>query len=191
MRRLIHAISGARKNKCDRRRIAALSTRRRYDADAQGSEQEFRMIFGRRKRSIVRLLVVEDEPLVAFDVEHMLTDQKFEIVATVDRVSDALAIISTGEEIHLVLVDVMLADGSGVDVARAANAQDIPVMFVTGNFPAEAEAVATGCLAKPYTERDLIGAINAIEAFREGRRQARLPSGFRLFERPQITVDEA
>lgn len=139
------------------------------------------MIFGRKKRSIVRLLVVEDEPLVAFDTEHLLTDRDYEIVATVDRVVDALAVIETGVDIHLVLVDVALADGTGIDVARAASERDIPVMFVTGNCPGDAEAYATGCLAKPYTQRALLSAINAVEAAIEGRRPGRLPSGFRLF----------
>ena len=139
------------------------------------------MIFGRKKRSIVRLLVVEDEPLVAFDTEHLLTEQDYEIVATVDRVSDAVAVLADGHDIHLVLVDVMLADGSGIDVARAAQARGVPVMFVTGNCPGEAEVFAAGCLSKPYAQRDLLAAIGAIEAAREGRRPRRLPSGFRLF----------
>jgi CheY-like chemotaxis protein len=146
------------------------------------------MLFGRRKRSIVRLLVVEDEPLVAFDTEHMLTGQDYEIVGTVDRVSDALAMIARGEEIHLVLADVVLADGSGIDVAHAARERDIPVMFVTGNCPREAETIAAGCLSKPYTQRDLLAAIAAIEAARDGRPPRRLPNGFRLFDtiRPSL-----
>jgi CheY-like chemotaxis protein len=146
------------------------------------------MIFGRKKRSIVRLLVVEDEPLVAFDTEHLLTDRDYEIVATVDRVVDALAVIETGVEIHLVLVDVALADGTGIDVARAASERAIPVMFVTGNCPGDAEAYATGCLAKPYTQRALLSAINAVEAAIEGRRPGRLPSGFRLFANNGVTA---
>ena len=44
------------------------------------------MIFGRKRRVITRLLVVEDEPLVAFDTEHLLTEEGYEVVATVDRV---------------------------------------------------------------------------------------------------------
>lgn len=142
------------------------------------------MIFGRKKRSIVRLLVVEDEPLVAFDTEHLLVERDYEIVATVDRVSDALAVIEAGAEIHLVLADVALADGSGIDVARAAWERDIPVLFVTGNCPGEAEALAAGCLSKPYAQRDLLAAIGAIEAARDGRKPGRLPSGFRLFAVP-------
>ena len=141
------------------------------------------MLFGKKKRRITRLLLVEDEPLVAFDNEHLLTDQDYEIVATVDRVADALAAIASEEDIHLVLADVTLADGSGIDVARAAHARGIPVMFVTGGCPSEAEALASGCLAKPYAQRDLLAAIVAIEAALDGKPPRRLPSGFRLFER--------
>ena len=64
------------------------------------------------------MLLVEDEPLVAFDTEHFLRDAEYEIVATVDRVADAIAVIGTGVELDLVLVDISLADGNGVDVAR-------------------------------------------------------------------------
>ena len=35
-------------------------------------------MFGRKKRQIERLLLVEDEPLVAFDNEHALSDAGFE-----------------------------------------------------------------------------------------------------------------
>ena len=139
------------------------------------------MLFGRKKRTITRLLLVEDEPLVAFDAEHLLTDQDYEIVATVDRVADALSVLATAEDIHLVLVDVALADGTGVDVARAAFGRGIPAMFVTGSCPAEAEAFAAGCLAKPYASRDLLAAIAAIEAARRGVRPRRIPASFRLF----------
>ena len=77
------------------------------------------MMFGRKQRLIERLLVVEDEPLVAFDTEHLLKDQGYSVVATVDRVADAAAVIRNGEAIDLILVDVNLADGDGTDVARA------------------------------------------------------------------------
>ncbi len=139
------------------------------------------MLFGRKKRKIERLLVVEDEPLVAFDTEHVLTDAGYTIVATVDRVADAIAVIDGGELIDLVLLDVALADGSGLDVARAAQSVGVAVLFVTGNCPAEAMALAQGCLSKPYGQRDLVAAIAAIEGAMDGKAARRLPSGFRLF----------
>ena len=140
------------------------------------------MLFGRKKRLIVRLLVVEDEALIAFDTEHVLADASYEIVATVDRVADAVAVLRSESSVDLVLVDVNLADGSGLDVARAAREANVPVLFVTGNFPAEAMPLAAGSLAKPYQQRDLIGAIEAIEAKMAGRKQKRLPTGFQLYE---------
>ena len=143
------------------------------------------MIFSKKKRSIVRLLVVEDEPLVAFDTEHLLSEQDYEIVATVDRVAHAVAILNETAEIHLVLADINLADGSGIEVAQAAAERGVPVMFVTGNCPDDAQALAVGCLFKPYAPRDLLASIDAIEAMRQGKRKRRLPTGFRLFDRPQ------
>jgi DNA-binding response OmpR family regulator len=139
------------------------------------------MLFGKKKRTIARLLVVEDEPLVAFDTEHFLKDEGFEIVATVDSVADALAAIADDDDIDLVLADINLADGSGVEVARAAQARGVPVLFVTGNCPSDARALAVGCLAKPYPQRDLLTAIAALEAVREGRPLKRLPGGLSLF----------
>ena len=139
------------------------------------------MLFGRKKRRIKRLLVVEDEPLVAFDTEHFLTDAGFVIVATVDRVADATALIDSGTTVDLVLVDVSLADGSGLDVARAARAREVPVLFVTGNCPPEARELAAGCLAKPYAQRDLLAAIQAVDAALAGEPPRRQPQGFRLF----------
>ena len=141
------------------------------------------MLFGRRKRQIGQVLIVEDEPLVAFDTEHFLVDAGFGIVATVDRVADAVALIGSGTTVDLVLADVSLADGTGLDVARAAHAREVPVLFVTGNCPVEAHDIASGCLSKPYAQRDLLDAIRAIEATLAGRTPKRLPQGFRLFAR--------
>jgi DNA-binding response OmpR family regulator len=76
---------------------------------------------------------------------------------------------------------VNLADGSGVDVARAAHARGFPILFVTGHCPGEARALAAGCLSKPYPQRDLLAAIDAIEAVAEGKKPKRLPGSFSLF----------
>jgi CheY-like chemotaxis protein len=139
------------------------------------------MRLGRKKRRIEQVLVVEDEPLVAFDTEHFLTGEGYTIVATVDSVADALAAIADAPDLDLVLVDVRLSDGSGVEVARRARESGIQVLFVTGNCPGEARSLAAGCLAKPYPQRDLLAAIAAIEAVIEGQRPKRLPQSFSLF----------
>ena len=140
------------------------------------------MIFGRRKRVMNRLLIVEDEPLVAFDNEHFLSDAGFEVAGTVDTVADALAMIRD-PGVDLVLADMRLSDGgTGIDVARAARDRGTPVLFVTGACPPEARALAVGCLAKPYSQRDLLAAIEAVEARVEGKPPKRVPRGLTLFD---------
>lgn len=138
------------------------------------------MVFVKKKRRIERILLVEDEPLEAFDTEHFLNGEGFKVVATVDSVAEALAWIEGGE-IDLVLVDVQLSDGSGVDVAHAAKALGIEALFVTGDCPVEAQVLAAGWLAKPYPQRDLLGAIEAIEIVMGGKRPQKLPGSFSLF----------
>ncbi len=139
-------------------------------------------LFERKKRRFNRLLIVEDEPLVAFDTEYFLRDEGFDVVATLDRVDDAVALIQSGAQIDLVLADISLADGSGLDVATAAVDAGIAVLFVTGQCPVEAHTLADGCLGKPYAQRDLALAIAAIEAVRAGNVPKRLPAGLSLFK---------
>ncbi|TVV72826.1 response regulator [Sphingomonas solaris] len=140
------------------------------------------MLFGRKTPRLKRILVVEDEPLVAFDNEHLLGDAGYTVVATVDRVTDAVRVIET-DGLDLVLSDVRLSgDGDGLDVARAAQARGVPLLFVTGTCPMDAAAISVGCLAKPYSPRDLLAAIEAVEAKVVGDRIRRRPPGLQLFD---------
>ena len=139
------------------------------------------MLFGRKKRAINHILIVEDEPLVAFDNEHFLRESGYEIAGTVDHADEAIAAIGR-DTIDLVLADVNLSDGgNGIDVARAAHARGIAVLFVSGNCPGEAKKLAAGCLSKPYLQRNLRAAIEAIDLSLKGGTPRKLPPGFTLF----------
>jgi CheY-like chemotaxis protein len=56
------------------------------------------MLFGTRERHVKRILIVEDEPLVAFDNETMVANAGYTVVATVDSVREALAILERETE---------------------------------------------------------------------------------------------
>ena len=142
------------------------------------------MLFGKRERTIRRIVVVEDEPLVAFDNEHLLSDAGYEVVATVDNLADAARVIREEEGIDLVLTDVTLnGNGNGMDVARAAAAEGVPVLFVTGACPPQAQTLAVGCLAKPYTEKTMKAALDALDRKLQGQKVKKLPAGLSLYER--------
>jgi DNA-binding response OmpR family regulator len=140
------------------------------------------MLFGRRERAISRILIVEDEPLVAFDNEHLLGDAGYVVVATVDSLADAEEALAS-HEIDLVLSDISLnGDGDGLDVARAAGAKGVPVLFVTGNCPEEARGLGLGWLAKPYTSKMMRSALDTVDRKLQGRAVKRLPAGLSLYE---------
>ena len=142
------------------------------------------MLFEKRERLIRRILIVEDEPLVAFDNEHLLGEAGYEVVATVDNLADAARVIREEEGIDLVLTDVTLnGDGNGMDVARAAAAKGVPVLFVTGACPPQAQTLAVGCLAKPYTEKTMKAALDALDRKLQGQKVKKLPAGLSLYER--------
>ena len=139
------------------------------------------MLFTRKQRLINRLLIVEDEPLVAFDNEHALGEAGYEVVATVDRFRDAMAVIEAGE-IDLILSDVALTGSrNGVDLARAVKPLAIRLLFVTGSCPIDAPQISVGCLAKPYAQRDLIDSLKALELALAGEMPKRLPAGLSLY----------
>jgi two-component system, response regulator PdtaR len=140
------------------------------------------MLFGKRERAIRRILIVEDEPLVAFDNEHLLRECGYEVVATVDTLADAVRVLGE-EEVDLVLSDIQLnGDGDGMDVARAAGARQVPVLFVTANCPIEARSLGLGCLAKPYSNGTLKSALATVDRKLQGETVKRLPAGLSLYE---------
>lgn len=138
-------------------------------------------LFKRNRRAIKRILIVEDEPLVAFDNEHHLGLAGYDVVATVDCGEDALRFLNP-DRIDAVVLDVGLAgDISGIAVAEAAAEHDIPVLFVTGQCPGEAKRFAFACLSKPYTPGALVAALAAVDSLVQGREPDGLPPGLALF----------
>jgi DNA-binding response OmpR family regulator len=140
------------------------------------------MLFGKRERRVKRVLIIEDEPLTAFDNEVMLQDAGYTVVATHDDYEEAVATLDR-EEIHLILSDVRLrGDKTGIDVALLAIERGIPLLFVTGHPPENAHELAIGCLMKPYREKTLKQALEAVERhIANESSKLKLPRGLTLF----------
>jgi len=103
----------------------------------------------------LRLLLVEDEPFIALDLELLSTSAGHEVVGVADSLETAIALANSARP-EAALVDINLRDGfSGVQVSRLlAGAGQVCVGFVTGNAeqipPDFAGAVAV--LEKPFTQ---------------------------------------
>jgi len=91
------------------------------------------MLFGKRKRIVKRILIVEDEPLTAFDTETMLADFGYEVVATIDDFDEAIERLDR-DVIHLVIADVRLHGADlGIELARNARVRGVPTLLATGH----------------------------------------------------------
>ena len=138
------------------------------------------MLFGKRKRIVNRILIVEDEPLTAFDNEILIGDEGYEVVATLDRFADAVEALDR-EQVDLILCDVRLTgERTGIDLAHVAKNRGVPVLFVTGAPPDNASELVLGCLLKPYNDRTLRAALTAVDKYLAGHK-VRPPKGLTLY----------
>ena len=142
------------------------------------------MLFGHRPTCIKRLLIIEDDPLTAFDNEHTLKHSGYDIVATVDSGEAAVPIIA-GEQIDALVLDLGLAgDMTGREVARLARDRGIAVLLVTGQCPSDAADIAFACLGKPHSASALVSALRAVESMACKNEAPRKVSGLTTFWRP-------
>lgn len=79
----------------------------------------------------LRILIVEDEMLVAMNLEDMLLDLGHEVAGIASRVEPALSLAAEGQ-FDLALLDVNLAGSQSFPVAKILRDRNIPFLFATG-----------------------------------------------------------
>jgi len=107
------------------------------------------------------IMVVEDESIVAKDIETSLAGLGYSICAVVSSGEEALAAAQMANP-DLILMDIMLnGKTDGIETAKQITSRlDIPVVFLTafsdeGTIRRAKEANAFGYLLKPFEEREL------------------------------------
>ena len=113
----------------------------------------------------IRILIVEDNVIIADDMQSMLEEIGYEIVDNVIVYEQAEEVLKT-QEVDLVLIDIILAsDKTGIDLGKHIRENyDIPFIFVTSNSDrATVENAKTvkpnGYLVKPFEQQDLYTSI--------------------------------
>ena len=109
------------------------------------------------------VLIVEDNPLHAKLAAAVLTNAGYS-VSLADTAAEGVR-LAIERKPALIIMDIKLPDGNGLDVVRKLKANDatsaIPVIAVTSYLDAQPtnEALAAGCagfIAKPYHYTELI-----------------------------------
>ena len=109
-----------------------------------------------RKLKGLRVLVVEDEALVAFQLEDMLAELGCDVVGPASRVGQALDLLGH-EQVDAAVLDVNVAGELVYPVADALAAQGLPYIFATG-YGASGLTARYRCrpiLQKPFLQSDL------------------------------------
>lgn len=84
------------------------------------------------QREPTRVLVVEDESLVAMMLADMLSDLGCTVVGPFGARAEALRAVTDGAPLDLALLDVNLRGDSVYDIAEALKRRNVPYAFVSG-----------------------------------------------------------
>jgi len=145
------------------------------------SDQEFAALLQEASIEISRqvatdIMIIEDEPLIAMDIEQLVESLGHKVVSVARTHSEAVSLFNKTNP-KMILADIQLADGSsGIDAVNdILNTHSIPVIFITA-FP---ERLLTGerpeptfLVTKPFNPDMVKALISQALFFDEGSRAA-------------------
>ena len=110
-----------------------------------------------------RILIVEDEPLIAAVFSEVLLDAEFAVAGVVSKIDDALAIIE-GDACDGAILDTNLFGVSSVPIAEALAARGIRYLVISGYLPEQLPVMFQDApfLRKPVGLEQLIDAFRAL-----------------------------
>jgi len=108
----------------------------------------------------VRILILEDDPFIASDLQAILEDEGHEIVGVFDSLAETYEHLEDGFDYALLDIDVV--GGKSFGVANALAERHIPFAFVSasqpGDLPQSLRQVAF--IPKPFEERAILQSIS-------------------------------
>ena len=141
------------------------------------------------------ILVIEDEPDIRRNLEYNLGREGF-IVSSVASLHDAEQKLQNNNDFSLILLDLMLPDGSGLDLCKKTKGnpetESIPIIILTAKDDEVDKVVgfelgADDYVTKPFSVRELILRVKAI--LKRGIKKSDLVEVERQFGDLKIDVD--
>ncbi len=118
---------------------------------------------------ILHVLIVEDEPLLALDLESIVTDSVCATVIVKSSVAGAKEILSSkasDSRVDVAFLDIDVTNGKTFGLARILAREHIPYAFVSGSQADELplELQKTPFFRKPAGRREIEGLLQAVSA---------------------------
>lgn len=111
-----------------------------------------------------RVLVVEDQFLLAIDMADALTDAGFEVVGPAGTLDDAFELVDAGD-IDIAVVDCDLRGREVTSLVHALSARGVPTVMVTGyseSSPDVSAAKPTRYLQKPVASEAVVRVLDSL-----------------------------
>jgi CheY-like chemotaxis protein len=109
----------------------------------------------------LNVFVVEDEALVALNLEDMLADIGCRVLGPAMRLNAALEMVREGLDADIAILDVNIAGHPVYPLAEALRDRGMPIVFATGYGRSGLPDIWQDCpvLQKPYTTDDVLASI--------------------------------
>jgi CheY-like chemotaxis protein len=119
------------------------------------------------KRQPVHVLIIEDLPLIALDIQGVLQDLGYTSFAIATTQAEAVS-AAVRQPPDLVTADYGLAQGDGVSAVKAiCTTHPAPVVFITGSKGAVLSRLPAAVLvSKPYSNVDIARAVEQARTVR-------------------------
>ena len=118
-----------------------------------------------------QILLVEDEYVIAMEMESWLRGAGAEVIGPVPTVEQAIDRIEKAITLDAAVLDVDLRDGERVyPIADRLDALSVPYLFATGDIQIGSELIYRGCirLEKPVLRIELLRAVEALVSSSRG-----------------------
>jgi len=128
-----------------------------------------------------KILIVEDEFIVAHDLQMILQRAGYQVAGIADSVKSAGAILEK-QQVDLVLLDIYLKGRlTGIDLAQRLMKSQIPFIYISANsnekvLEAAKSTSPYGFIVKPYRDRDVLLSIDIARYRKENNNNMKMTS---------------
>jgi DNA-binding NtrC family response regulator len=128
-----------------------------------------------------KILIVEDEFIVAHDLQMILQRAGYQVIGIADSVKNAQTLLEK-HQVDLVLLDIYLKGRlTGIDLAHDLMKSQIPFIYISANSNEKVlEAAKSTCpygfIVKPYRERDILLSIDIARYRKENSNNMKMSS---------------
>ena len=124
--------------------------------------QSLRRRVARKRRGPARVLIIEDQALVAHLIEEVIRDFGFQVAGVVYDLPEARTALSS-YDFDIVLVDLRLGHDSADEIIDVLMERGTPLAIVTGfDRPLEPRHAKVPLLHKPFSERQLFALLTTL-----------------------------